>query len=95
MAQQAANDQMKRALDIQQRYQNYLLSKPHVVGVAVGYACVDGCETGELAVIVMVDHKLPPSELQPADRIPSRLEGVRIDVQEMGTFTAFDSQTVH
>ncbi len=47
MAQQASSDAMKRALDIQQRYQNYLLSKPHVVGVAVGYATVAGCETSE------------------------------------------------
>ncbi len=43
----------------------------------------------------MVEHKLPPDELAPADRIPSRLEGVRIDVQEMGAFTAFGDQTVH
>jgi hypothetical protein len=85
---------MKRALDIQTRYQNWLLSKPHVVGVAVGYACVQGVPTPELALIVMVDHKYPLAELTEWERLPSQLEGVRVDVQETGQFDAFGAATV-
>ncbi|MCL4251719.1 MAG: hypothetical protein KJ065_26440 [Anaerolineae bacterium] len=94
MAQDTMSDEMKHALDVQQRYENYLLSKPHVVGVGVGFAYVKGEETTEIAVIVMVEHKVPMQELEPSERIPSRLEGVRIDVREMGQFTAFGDTSV-
>ncbi|MDX2141010.1 MAG: hypothetical protein SF123_23210 [Chloroflexota bacterium] len=89
-----AQEAMQKAQDVQQRYQNYLLNKPHVVGVGVGYALVHGAQTPEVAVVVMVDHKLPPENLSPMDRLPSRLEGVRIDVQETGTFDAFNAASV-
>ncbi len=94
MAQDTMSDEMKHALDVQQRYENYLLSKPHVVGVGVGFAYVKGTETTEIAVVVMVEHKVPMQELEPSERIPSRLEGVRIDVREMGQFTAFGDTSV-
>lgn len=79
---------MQHVQYVQQRYENYLLSKPHVVGVGVGYARRHGEQTPELAVVVMVDQKLPNELLPPADRLPSQLEGVRVDVQEMGQFSA-------
>jgi hypothetical protein len=82
---------LQKAQDVQQRYENYLMNKPHVVGVGVGYASVHGAQTPEVAVVVMVDHKLPPENLAPMDRLPSRLEGVRIDVQETGAFEAFNA----
>ena len=92
MAQSMPNDeQMQRALEVQQRYENYLLGKPHVVGVGVGYAAVAGQPTAQIALVVMVDRKLPPQELPPMDRIPSQLDGIRVDVQEMGGFIAFDT----
>ncbi len=83
------NDSIMQHVEyVQHRYENYLLSKPHVIGVGVGYACCRGETTPELAVVVMVDQKLPNEALAPADRLPSRLEGVRVDVQEMGQFSA-------
>ena len=85
---------MKHAIDVQNRYQAYLLSKPHVVGVGVGYASVHGDQTMEIAVIVMVEYKVPTEQLEPRERIPSRLEGVRVDVQAMGEFTAFGDTSV-
>ncbi|MBE0702229.1 MAG: hypothetical protein IH582_03510 [Afipia sp.] len=94
MAQEPMSDEMKHALDIQNRYEKYLLSKPHVVGVGVGFAYIKGEETAEIAVIVMVEYKVPAQELEPEDRIPSRLEGVRVDVREMGQFEAFGDTSV-
>jgi hypothetical protein len=91
MANDPSQEELNRAIDVQNRYQNYLMSKAHVVGVGVGVASVGGEATEEVALIVMVDHKLPVQDLQPADRIPSQLEGVRVDVQETGTLTAFDA----
>jgi hypothetical protein len=85
------SDEMQKALDVQSRYQEYLMRKPHVLGIAVGYATQSGVATSEIALIVLVDQKIPPQELSPDARIPSRLEGVRVDVQETGTLTAFDA----
>jgi len=62
---------------------------PHVVGVALGMAHVDGQPTDEPAIVVLVDEKLPLAQLAPEDVIPSQLEGVRVDVQASGVFTAF------
>ncbi|MCC6614333.1 MAG: hypothetical protein IT320_12705 [Anaerolineae bacterium] len=94
MAQEPVSDEMKHAIDVQNRYEKYLLSKPHVVGVGVGFATVQDEETTEIAVIVMVEYKVPKDELQPEDRIPSRLEGVRVDVRAMGQFMAFGDTSV-
>ncbi len=75
-----------RAQQAQAKYQEALLALPHVVGVAVGYATVAGQDTTEPAVIVMVDQKLPEGDLLGGALIPRRLDGVRVDVQEFGTF---------
>jgi hypothetical protein len=41
-----------------------------------------------LALVVMVTHKVPQSALSPEDQIPSSLEGIPIDVQEVGEISA-------
>jgi hypothetical protein len=80
--------QIERATQVQHKYEAELMQKPHVVGVAIGLAKQKGRTTTEVALIVMVDEKVPQAELDPEDCIPERLDGVRVDVQEMGTFTA-------
>ncbi len=64
------------------------MSKPHVVGVAVGYVTEGGQRTAQIGLIVMVDHKLPASEVAAEAAIPRELDGVRVDVQETGAFSA-------
>ncbi len=85
-------EQLRRATDVQARYADYLLSKPHVVGLGIGMAQRDGLQTPEVALIVMVNEKFPASELTPDDLIPQELDGVRVDVQETGGFTTLDAQ---
>lgn len=84
-------DEATRAIltDIQVRYAPMLMEKRHVVGVGIGLAQLQGRYTDEPALIVMVDKKVPESELDPQDRIPHEIEGVRVDVQEVGTFEAY------
>lgn len=76
--------QIAHATDIQNRYADMLLSKPHVVGVAVGFAQQAGQPTRTIALIVMVDEKLPAAQLSEDELIPPEIEGVRVDVQSMG-----------
>ncbi len=86
--QEEINRQVERASAVQERYADELLRKPNVVGVGVGFATQAGRSTGEIGLIVMVDHKLPAAQLAPEEIIPSELDGVRVDVQETGVFSA-------
>ncbi|MEU4495660.1 hypothetical protein AB0F96_19965 [Streptomyces sp. NPDC023998] len=58
----------------------WLLSLPGVNLVAIGGKETDGRPTGELAVQVYVDAKLPLSEIPPEQRIPEEIDGVKTDV---------------
>lgn len=61
-----------------------LLSLNHVVGVGYGKKIKDSRKTDEDSIIVMVDRKLPESELKKKDVIPEKLEDFKTDVQEIG-----------
>lgn len=73
---------------VQARYSEDLLGRAHVQGTAIGLAKVGGKVTSTVAVVVLVDHKVPESELAPEDICPKQLEGVRVDVQEVGVLRA-------
>ncbi|HEX2909011.1 MAG TPA: hypothetical protein VHO69_19215 [Phototrophicaceae bacterium] len=83
------NADMAKAALVQSKYTEELLQKRHVIGVGLGLAQKDGQATGEVALVVMVDEKIPQAQLALEDQIPSEIEGVRVDVQAMGSFTAF------
>lgn len=87
-SQEQIQQEVRRASEVQARYADQLMSKAHVVGVAVGYTAQGGETTSDIGVIVMVDQKLPSDELDPEDLIPRELDGVRVDVQETGVFHA-------
>jgi hypothetical protein len=79
----------ERIMAVMQIHKGELLSKPNVVGVAVGFRQVDGESTQELALVVMVDHKVPENLLDPEQQIPVTLDEIPIDVQEIGEITAY------
>jgi len=76
---------------LKKRYEDELLKKKNVVGLGIGYKEVDGHETGQLSLIVMVQKKEPPSQLDARDLIPSQIEGVPVDVKEVGEIVALPS----
>lgn len=73
---------------VKRTHETMLLAKPNVVGVGVGYSIQDGRRTDNVAIIVMVSRKLPVSQLEPAELIPTEIEGVPVDVQERGEIHA-------
>jgi hypothetical protein len=83
------DEQTARAMLIQNKYTDWLLRKPHVMGVGIGLAKEGGQPTNEVCLVVMVDQKVPPETLDPYDVIPPQLEGVRVDVQEIGVPSAY------
>lgn len=81
-------EQIRQATEVQARYVDYLMRKPHVVGVGVGFARRGGETTRDVALVVMVDEKVPEAQLAPDELIPAELDGVPVDVQQTGTFGA-------
>jgi hypothetical protein len=73
---------------IKARHEAEILSKKHVVGLGVGYREQGGVTTNELSLVVFVSKKVPCTALTPEDCIPSSIEGVPTDVQEVGTVKA-------
>jgi hypothetical protein len=84
-----SEDLQDKITQIQIHYADMLMEKAHVLGCGVGFAMVAGQLTDELALIVMVDVKLPEDELNPDDIVPRFLDDVRCDVQETGTILSF------
>ena len=74
----------QRAEQVKLRYQADILSKANVVDVGIGLRSRHGKLTEEVAIIVMVTQKQARSELADEDLVPRDLEGVPVDVQEVG-----------
>ncbi len=74
----------QRAEQVKQRYEEEILARTNVVGVGVGLRSRDGVFTDEVALIVLVSKKVIKTDLPPEQVLPSELEGVPVDVQEVG-----------
>jgi len=83
------DEKTAKAQLVQKKYTEMLLKIPHVMGVAVGLEKKDGAYTGDVCLVVMVDKKRAAGELAPSDVIPKELDGVKVDVQEIGVPTAY------
>lgn len=83
------DEKTAKAQLVQKKYTEMLLKIPHVMGVAVGLEKKDGMYTGDVCLVVMVDKKRSTGELAPSDVIPKELDGVKVDVQEIGVPTAY------
>jgi len=79
---------INQMLLVKARYENELMKKPHVVGVGVGVRNQNRLQAGEPCIVVMVDKLVPSSQLAPQDRIPTQLDGVCVDVHEVGSLFA-------
>jgi hypothetical protein len=77
----------QRVSAVKRTYQAELMSKANVVGVGVGFGTINGQRTDDIALVVMVSRKLPRTQLAPEDILPREIEGVRVDVQEVGLIT--------
>ncbi len=74
----------ERVQAVKRVHEAELLGKANVVGIGVGLRQRGGVRTREVALVVMVSQKVPRAQLRPADVIPAELDGVPVDVQEVG-----------
>jgi hypothetical protein len=69
---------------VKQTYESQLMAMANVVGVGIGFRTYQGMRTQDPALVVMVSRKIAPELLSPEERIPAELDGVPVDVQEVG-----------
>jgi len=84
----AQDDAIEKVVQIKRQYEKVLLARANVVGVGVGFKTEHGQPTDTLAVVVNVTHKLTTAELAQEDLLPTELDGVPVDVQEIGQIRA-------
>jgi hypothetical protein len=88
----ANNSSMQASFDrveaVKRAYEDDLLSRANVVGVGVGLRRARGTQTDQVALVVLVTRKLPRSQLALDDVIPTEIDGVPVDVQEVGEIRA-------
>ncbi len=75
---------VERIQEIKARFEDELLAKANVIGVGVGLRRKSGVTTDEPVLVVLVSHKVPKAQLAEGDFVPDRIEGVPVDVQEIG-----------
>lgn len=74
----------ERLLATKQRAAEEFFKIPGVAGVGLGGRERGGTRTGEFVIKVFVARKRPPRELTPGEMLPSRFEGIGVDVDELG-----------
>jgi len=80
-----------RIRQVKQAYESQLLRLANVVGVGIGLRLQGGVRTENPALVVMVKKKLPADLLAQSDLIPSEIEGIPVDVQEVVDVRAFQT----
>lgn len=78
----------EQAFQAQAMHQNELLTKANVIGVGVGERTMRGAGTGETTLVVLVEQKKPLAALAADDIVPSEINGMKVDVLEVGFLRA-------
>jgi hypothetical protein len=78
----------ERAKQVKAAHQEMLMAKANVVGVGIGFARRGQESTNQLSLVVMVSQKLAIELLETKDIIPRELDGIPVDVQEVGELRA-------
>jgi hypothetical protein len=82
-------EEIERVTTVKYRYEKKLVTLANVVGVGVGFKFTKGQKTEILSVVANVSEKKPLSELAERDVVPTELDGIPTDVQEVGHIRAF------
>jgi hypothetical protein len=81
-------DQIEAIMAVKSRHEAELLNKAHVLSVGIGFRERAGQLTDEVVLVVNVDQKYPATKLSSADLIPSCIDGIAVDVREVGRLQA-------
>lgn len=87
---------MSEYAQIQQAKESHketILAKPNVVGVGTGYKVKRGQKTAQLCIVTMVSRKIPLAGLPSEALVPKTIDGVPVDVIEVGLLRALQART--
>ena len=73
-----------RIAEVRARHEAEIMRRANVVGVAEGIRIRRGKPTGQPCIVVYVERKVPRAKLDNGDLIPRQIEGVPVDVVEVG-----------
>ncbi|MGH9660510.1 MAG: hypothetical protein ACRD96_18310 [Bryobacteraceae bacterium] len=73
---------------VRARREAELLRYPNVAGVSDGIRIRQGKPTGERCLVVYVNQKIPTTRLAPSEILPGEIDGVGVDVVEVGKVEA-------
>lgn len=79
---------INHAVAVKAKYEGELMNYPNVVGVGVGMRHRRRRITSQVSIVVTVRRKLPRAQLDPDDVLPTELEGIPVDVLEVGDVSA-------
>jgi len=82
------SNQYEAVQNVLQTHQDALMSKPNVIGVGIGLREVGGIRTETVCIVVLVSQKVPRAQLSAGAVLPTELEGIPVDVQEVGKISA-------
>jgi hypothetical protein len=71
-------------IEVQEKYEEELLTLENVIGVAAGIQMTKGKPTGTRSLTVFVETKKPKTQLAKEAVVPASLDGVKTDVVETG-----------
>lgn len=75
---------MDRHLQMLKKSKSLLLNKPNVIGVGVGFKQTGEEDTGQLALLVLVEKKVPVKGMRKEQIIPLKIGDLHTDVIEVG-----------
>ena len=70
------------------RHEAELMRYPNVVGVSQGIIMKGGEPSSESGIVVYVQRKVPESALTRSERLPEQIEGITVEVVEVGRVEA-------
>jgi hypothetical protein len=82
---------MQHLLQVQSMFESQILTRPNVIGVAVGLKETEGHWTDQLAIVALVQQKIPAGKLSNSEKIPRQIDDLPTDVYEVGHVRALQS----
>jgi len=79
---------LEQAQAVRKAHEAELLRRANVVGVGVGLRTQGGRRQPQVALVIMVRQKIPRAMLAEADVLPVEIDGVPVDVVEVGDIHA-------
>ena len=88
------NELMSNILNISSNYYRYLITLENVIGVGLGYKWINGINTFEPCIHVLVNKKIDNKYLCKNNIIPNKYMGIITDVINVGNFSSLSNDSI-